>query len=181
MVDSKKFVQKNFPKSLRATYIQETDVFEFVRRCDENDWAIVGVDGLERNGINLRPRLDMIADYSFAVGNQNKWNNFKVLCNTSAIKFFTKMLGTGHNENLVFDCTVYSKKDWGTSRRFFLNRLEEAQKKMKSATLTDEELFEIVRDGIYGGFSSKLSRRIIPENRTNLSQLFMELIDTLIK
>lgn len=181
MVDSINFVQKNFPKSIRATYIREQDVFEFIKKCHENDWAIIGVDGLEDEGTYLKPRLDMIADYSSAIGNRNEWNDFKISCNTLARNFFTKILKPSHSVNLVFDFTVYSEEDWSVSRHDFFSRLKDVKKKWGSSDLGDEELFEIVREGIYGGFSSKLKRMAIPQKRKELEKLFKELLDTLIE
>ena len=132
MVDITNFVQKNFPRSLKGTYICEQDVFEFIKKCDENDWAIIGVDGLEYEDPYLKARLDMIADYSSAVESQNRWNNLKVLCNTSSKNFFIKILKPEHNKNLVFDFTIYSEQDWKASKKDFLDSLKKIGKHLWS-------------------------------------------------
>jgi len=83
--------------------------FDFITSCQENNLAVIGIEGFSYEGKMLKPQLDMIADYSWA--NARCWIEYRELCNQSA-KDFLKHLR--HRDRLVLSFVVLSEADWDT-------------------------------------------------------------------
>ncbi|MDP3156562.1 MAG: hypothetical protein Q8N23_28075 [Archangium sp.] len=82
---------------------------DFIEACIENDFAIIGIEGFEMVEGGIRPRMDLIADFSER--DALTWSNLKDRANRSALAFRNAV--TDHAVLLNF--TVVNRTEWERS------------------------------------------------------------------
>ncbi|MDP2269634.1 MAG: hypothetical protein Q8K32_02810 [Archangium sp.] len=79
---------------------------DFIEACIENDFAIIGIEGFEMVEGGIRPRMDLIADFSER--DALTWSHLKDRANRSAIDFLSAL-----NDPVVhLNFTVLSSSEW---------------------------------------------------------------------
>jgi hypothetical protein len=86
-------------------YFDGTVGEEIVRTCEEQDLAVIGVEGFELVGKEIRPRLDLIADYS--TDPRSPWTEFRSGCNRAALDFLRR---AGSDIRVIF-CFVLQQEE----------------------------------------------------------------------
>jgi hypothetical protein len=87
-------------------FLPASNALDFLETCDQNCFAVVGMEGFIYDGQTVQPQLDLIADYSAASG--DTWEEFKKICNASA-RAFLGQLPT--RNNLVFTFVLMSREE----------------------------------------------------------------------
>jgi len=88
-------------------YLSSTAARDFVAACQENEIAVVGIEGFKVSGGKRLPLLDGIADYSAT--SADTWQDFCRLCNESSHKF---LAAQPLDQNLAFTLVTLSKDEW---------------------------------------------------------------------
>ena len=88
-------------------YLATPAALKFLTNCEENDLAVIGVEGFQYHCGKVKPLLDQIADYSSAKA--SRWEEFRDVCNTSCKAF---IFGLPQEEELVVNFTVLSQEEW---------------------------------------------------------------------
>lgn len=69
-------------------YFKDEDVPDLLEWCNDNDVIIVGIEGFEFKDNFLKPRLDLIADFSSGIENIEDWSISRMYLNQAARNFF---------------------------------------------------------------------------------------------
>ena len=88
-------------------YLEIPTALKFLTRCDENDLAVIGVEGFQYRCGKVKPLLDQIADYSSAKA--SRWEEFRDICNQSCKDF---IFGLPQEEGLVVNFIILSQEEW---------------------------------------------------------------------
>lgn len=88
-------------------YLRLGDALNFVKECEANNLAVIGIEGalMERN--NLIPQIDKIYDASSS--NSNSWEKYRGSVNNGALKFLENLSVT---EGLYFTSVVISELEY---------------------------------------------------------------------
>jgi hypothetical protein len=84
---------------------------EFISKCNQNDIAIIGIEGFEIKNTKIIPHLEKIADFSSDTN--ASWFQFKKECNYEARKFVQ------HYERyryLYLNFCLMTSAEWSASR-----------------------------------------------------------------
>jgi hypothetical protein len=104
-------ITKQFrPYQARASkelYLDAQHALDFVRTCDANAIAVIGIEGFTLSGGKIIPRLDMIADFSSATAAD--WPTYQAMCNRAAIAFLTNALT---EPDIVFTFELLPAAEW---------------------------------------------------------------------
>jgi hypothetical protein len=92
-------------------YLQPRHALDFIRACQENNIAVIGIEGFIYENGQLAPQLDMIADYSS--GNETSWNDYKNTRNNSSEHFTRNLL---NKKGLILSFVVLSEQEWKNMR-----------------------------------------------------------------
>jgi hypothetical protein len=87
-------------------YLPKASSLEFIKACDRNDLAVVGLEGFKYEDGKLLPQLDLIADYSLTTA--ASWSSYRQRCNNSAQMFIEE---SDARENFCFSFTVISQQE----------------------------------------------------------------------
>ena len=88
-------------------YLSSTAAHDFVAACQENEIAVVGIEGFRVSGGKRIPLLDCIADYSAT--SAHTWQDFCRLCHEYSHKFLSAQ---PLDQNMVFNLVTMSKDEW---------------------------------------------------------------------
>ncbi len=91
-------------------YLALQTALEFVTTCQENDLAVLGIEGFLYSEGMIHPQLDMIADYSPELGDDlpRRWKDYRDLCNDSASSFLP---GREPRDDLMFSFVIVSQPE----------------------------------------------------------------------
>jgi hypothetical protein len=64
-------------------YLKLRESADFIKTCSDNNFAVVGIEGVYFEGEKSIPDMNIIADYSSAT--KDDWHSFKEQCNESAL------------------------------------------------------------------------------------------------
>jgi hypothetical protein len=92
-----------------ALYLDLTTAVEFVKDCDRDDIAVLGIEGFVLRGDNLEARPDLVCDFSPAYDADQEWPEYREQANRAALRFIT---GVAHDEGLVFHFDVFTLSQW---------------------------------------------------------------------
>jgi hypothetical protein len=67
-------------------YFSKAPAIEFIEACDENDFAVIGIEGFRINETMIQPDMGLIADYSEHLRDGN-WPEMRRLNNAAARRF----------------------------------------------------------------------------------------------
>ena len=98
----KESLEQLFPDVIyrsNSMYFRVETVPKFIDWCDESNIMIVGIEGFEFEDNVIKPRFDLIADFSSATENIEHWDLSRKLLNQAARNFFE----TNHVKDLVFN------------------------------------------------------------------------------
>ena len=87
-------------------YLSSAAARDFVAACQENEIAVVGIEGFKVSGGKRLPLLDRIADYSAT--SADTWQDFCRLCNECSHKFLADQ---PLDQNLAFTLVTLSKDE----------------------------------------------------------------------
>ena len=92
-------------------YLRLGDALNFIKECEDNNLAVIGLEGVvvERN--DLIPQIDKIYDASSPYS--NNWDEYRVNVNNGAIKLLENLSAT---ENLYFTFVVVSELEYIRSK-----------------------------------------------------------------
>ena len=88
-------------------YLSSAAARDFVTACQENEMAVVGIEGFRVSGGKRISLLDCIADYSAT--SADTWQDFYHLCNEYSDKF---LAAQPLERNIVFSLTTIAKDEW---------------------------------------------------------------------
>jgi hypothetical protein len=88
-------------------YLASTAAHDFVAACQENEIAVVGIEGFKVSGDKRLPLLDCIADYSAT--SADTWQDFCRLCNKYSHEF---LAAQPLDQHIVFNLVTMSKDEW---------------------------------------------------------------------
>ncbi len=94
-------------------YLSPSSTLQLLALCDQNDFAILGLEGFRVSGDQLTPDLDLILDCSAFVG--SSWEEFRDTCN-SRCGGFVEQLRDAHD--LVLCPVLISKNEWMSGKGF---------------------------------------------------------------
>ena len=89
-------------------YLAQDDVSALVNVCQENDLAVLGLEGGTHDGKNFLPNLDMILDCSLD-GPLTTWEEKRDICNRSALDFLESL---ARPEDLLLIPVLMSREQW---------------------------------------------------------------------
>jgi hypothetical protein len=87
-------------------YLPASTALELINKAEAGNLAVIGLEGFTKVGERLRPRLDLIADYSRATGGQ--WEEFRKVCNQAAARFIEN---APPESDLVFSPVLTSERE----------------------------------------------------------------------
>jgi hypothetical protein len=88
-------------------YLSLAATLDFISACQENEIAVVGIEGFTDAGRKKTPLLDCIADYSTIAA--DTWLDFCRLCNEASRKFLSMQTS---DKNMVFTLVPLTKDEW---------------------------------------------------------------------
>ena len=88
-------------------YLASAAACDFVAACQENDIAVLGIEGFKVSGGKKSPLLDCIADYSAT--SADTWQDFCQLCNEYSHKF---LAAQPLDQNIVFNLVTMAEDEW---------------------------------------------------------------------
>lgn len=88
-------------------YFEPEVAIQFLAACEENNLAVIGIEGFIFDDPALMPQVDLIADYS--ASGEKSWRSFRDSCNRDAAHFLQQL---PQRQNLVLSLTVLSGKEW---------------------------------------------------------------------
>lgn len=88
-------------------YLPPVQALEFSRRCREASLCVVGVECFERAGENVRPRLDLVADWSDV--DAATWAARVRACHASTVTFLQRLPA---EPPLLVTLTVLAEDEW---------------------------------------------------------------------
>lgn len=88
-------------------YFSLPKAFDFLVECQENDIAVIGIEGFLCNQGMIKPQLDMIADYSSA--SASGWQEYREMCNQYSQDFLENLT---FRNGLIVSFVVLSEKEW---------------------------------------------------------------------
>ena len=88
-------------------YLPLAAALDFLSACQENDIAVVGIEGFTDAGGKKTPVLDCIADYSTTTA--DTWLDFCRLCNEASRKFLSMQAS---DKSMVFTLVTLTKDEW---------------------------------------------------------------------
>ena len=88
-------------------YLPPAAALDFAHICRRESLAIAGIEGFERIGGKLRPRLDLITDWSGV--HAADWPARVRECLDNSLSFITSL---PKNEDIVLSFTVLSEQEW---------------------------------------------------------------------
>ncbi len=108
----KQFRQQGF-ESAGNLYLPPSVALTLVDAADRADLAVLGLEGFVLESGGLRPRLDLIADYSSAEG--STWADYRRACNSSARTFLRALPDT---QGILIAVVLQPSDEWrGVSPR----------------------------------------------------------------
>lgn len=84
-------------------YIPKQIASDFIDLCENNDLAVIGIEGLIYEDGKFIPQLDLIADYSSL--HPVSWTSYKGTCNSAARAFIASSKSPG---DLYFSFVISS-------------------------------------------------------------------------
>lgn len=95
-------------------YLPTEQAIQFIQSCEENNLAVVHVEGFEHNAQQdwIRPRMDLISDetsISSPLWSGSVWQSYRSGCNTSAVDLVNEVIGKG---DFVFNFVLFSEQEW---------------------------------------------------------------------
>ena len=91
-------------------FLRVPTALEFITACEKNNLSVIGMEGFSDEGGAVRPRLDMIADYSGV--REKTWQEFRKTCNSASRKF---LLGLEPKNGILICLTTFSEEEWHDS------------------------------------------------------------------
>lgn len=101
------FISRGVAGDYGELYLPRASSLEFIQACEENDLAVVGIEGFRYEDGKLLPQLDLIADYSSTP--DASWSSYKNACNNSARIFVED---SDSRYSLCFSFTVMSREEF---------------------------------------------------------------------
>jgi hypothetical protein len=89
------------------SYILNAHVNSFVDDCLTYDLGIIGIDGFELKGGNLKPLLDAVADFSTV--QVESWDEFKERCRNLACLFLKEY---SDQDDIVWNFSLIERDSW---------------------------------------------------------------------
>ena len=88
-------------------YLRAATAFDFVAQCEENDLAIIGIEGFTVENGEIRPRLDLIGDFSLI--ETFDWRQYRDACIRFAKRF---ICGLPTWDGIVLTFVLLSQEEW---------------------------------------------------------------------
>ena len=88
-------------------YLDPARALDFVTACNDNDLAIIGIEGFLYEQGTIVPQLDMIADFSSTKA--SNWQEYRTKCNRDAAAFLQRLT---RSDNIVCSFVVVSQEEW---------------------------------------------------------------------
>ena len=119
----------------RSLYFRLDDAKQLVKECEENDLAVIGIEGLTLDEKGITPHLDLIADHTALAVDWGgySWDRFRSKCNASALNFLEMAEKTADKTNLVFDFALMQSPEFDEfQRRHAIGRASRGQRLNRS-------------------------------------------------
>ncbi|MCZ8049795.1 MAG: hypothetical protein GPI90_20905 [Microcystis aeruginosa K13-05] len=92
-------------------YLPISHSLKFLQDCQQNELAIIGIEGFIYEEGEISPQLDLIADFSSI--SASDWQNYQNICNSAAKNF---LLGVNiKDKSMVFNFVILSRSEWENS------------------------------------------------------------------
>jgi hypothetical protein len=91
-----------------ALCLPPADAIEFVKVCETNDLAVIGVDSFLSDQDTLIPALHLVAD--FPAMSDTDWAAFRQLCNSESERFIAALEG---REDMLVTLSIAPAGAWG--------------------------------------------------------------------
>ncbi len=91
-------------------YLNKENAVAFIRDCQKNELAVIGVEGFLYEDGKLFPQLDLIADYSATEA--FSWESYKQTCNSDSEAFVNSI---GLTDDVYLSLVVLSPEEYVTS------------------------------------------------------------------
>ena len=88
-------------------YLSKDSALDFIRACQENDLAVIGLEAFLYEDGKLIPQIDLIADYSSTIS--HSWESYKRACNGYSENFVNSVPLAGE---VYFSFTVLSPEEY---------------------------------------------------------------------
>jgi hypothetical protein len=91
-------------------YLPKSRALDLIAVCQENDLAIIGIEGFIYDAGKFVPQSDLIADYSTSRASRERdWIEYRDSCNTAAKHF---VQSANSRENLYFTFVISSCEEF---------------------------------------------------------------------
>lgn len=109
------------PRDRSSLYLKPEIALKCIERCEELDVAVIGLDAFILEGRRLKPRTDIMADWS--IWRPESWTEFRSGCNRMSADVLERI---PHEEGLVYELCIISRIEWRRGPVWSLTTIHEA-------------------------------------------------------
>jgi hypothetical protein len=96
-------------------YVRADTAAAYLDACEQHGLVILGVEAFERRGDKLKPRLDLVADFSSLLDSNGDWKEAIAASHREALRFLAEVVK--ENSGLVINVAAVEPGTYTRERR----------------------------------------------------------------